>query len=135
MLPLHQSIKSPLLRQKLVCSQLNCVRRLHPTIDATPAPLVFPSFNPSVRWTLPTITSIIPVVTGIWDTILRAVPKRKTTHSRKRKRQLVGKALPDKKNLTRCEACGDWRLLHTLCGSCIKSIQKDWRNRERLEQP
>jgi ribosomal protein L32 len=51
--------------------------------------------------------------------------------NRKRKRQLVGKGLDDKTNLTRCEACGEWKLLHTLCGSCVKSIQRDWRRREQ----
>jgi len=78
---------------------------------------------------------LIPIITGIWDSILRAVPKKKTTHARKRKRQLVGKGLEDKTNLTRCEACGEWKLLHTLCGSCVKSIQRDWRRREQPGQP
>jgi large subunit ribosomal protein L32 len=81
---------------------------------------------------MPSITTLIPIITGIWDSILRAVPKKKTTHSQKRKRQLIGKALEDKKNITRCEACGDLKLLHTLCGSCVKAIQKDWRDRERM---
>jgi large subunit ribosomal protein L32 len=115
----------------------NCIRRFHfainqSAISADALPVT--QFNPSVRFTIPSITSIIPIITGIWGSILRAVPKKKTSHSKKRKRQLVGKGLKDKTNLTRCEACGDWKLLHTLCPSCVKSIQRDWRKRERLEQ-
>lgn len=127
--------KSPLLRREFTSSlHLHCIRRFHLAInDSHIRSLSIAHVFPSLRFTLPPIiTSIIPIATGIWDSILRAVPKKKTSHSKKRKRQLVGKALQDKTNLTRCESCGDWRLLHTLCASCVKSIQKDWRRREQL---
>jgi ribosomal protein L32 len=113
------------------------MRRFHlayaPTAIPTDIPLSLPSFRPFLPFTLPAFTTIIPIFTGIWDAILRAVPKKKTSHSKKRKRQLVGKALKDKQNLSRCEACGDWKMLHTLCSNCVRSIQKDWKRRERLE--
>jgi large subunit ribosomal protein L32 len=99
----------------------------------TAIPLSVPALRPFLPFTLPAITTLIPIFTGLWDAILRAVPKKKTSHSKKRKRQLVGKALKDKQNLSRCEACGDWKMLHTLCSNCVRSIQKDWRRRERLE--
>ena len=112
------------------------IRRFHlgspPIAIATAVPLSLPVFRPLLPFSLPAITTLIPIFTGIWDAILRAVPKKKTSHSKKRKRQLVGKALKDKQNLSRCEACGDWKLLHTLCSNCVRSIQKDWRRRERL---
>lgn len=122
---LHRSL---LFRSSRLVSPPYCVRRFHFAIHEQYA--ISPPF---FRFALPALTSIVPIIAGMWDSILRAVPKKKTTHSRKRKRQLVGKALEDKKNLTRCEACGDLKLLHTLCASCVKSIQKDWRKRERLE--
>jgi large subunit ribosomal protein L32 len=121
--------RSPLLRRHPIHLRQNNIRRLHLAVDAPTPPIT--RLLPSLKFVLPSITSIIPIVTGIWEAILRAVPKKKTTHSQKRKRQLVGKALQDKKNLTRCEACGDWKLLHTLCSSCVRSIQRDWRIRER----
>ena len=127
--------KSPLLRRQFASKfHPYCIRRFHLAINGSliPSPFINRIF-PSLRFTLPPIiTSIIPIATGIWDSILRAVPKKKTSHSKKRKRQLIGKALQDKTNLTRCESCGDWKLLHTLCASCVKSIQKDWRQREQL---
>src|SRR5438552_1561612 len=127
--------KFSLLRRELISTlHPHCIRRFHLAINGPLAPcLSIASHFPSLRFTLPPIiTSIVPIATGLWDSILRAVPKKKTSHSKKRKRQLVGKALEDKTNLTRCEACGDSKLLHTLCASCVKSIQKDWRRRERL---
>lgn len=129
--------KSPLLRRGFTSPlHPHCIRRLHLAINDSLTPsLSIAHFLPSLRFTLrPLITSIIPIAAGIWDSILRAVPKKKTSHSKKRKRQLIGKALQDKTNLTRCESCGDWKLLHTLCASCVKSIQKDWRRREQLEE-
>lgn len=128
--------RSPLLRREFLSILLRppCIRRYSLAFNEPSVSFPIPSLIPSLRFTLPAITSIIPIITGIWDSILLAVPKKKTSHSKKRKRQLVGKALQDKTNLTRCEACGDWKLLHTLCMSCVKSIQKDWRKRERLEE-
>jgi ribosomal protein L32 len=125
--------KSPILRTRyrILPSTPICIRQIHLAINAPPSLLPIPTFPPYLRFTIPSITTLIPIITGIWDSILRAVPKKKTTHSQKRKRQLVGKGLEDKTNLTRCEACGDWKLLHTLCGSCVKSIQRDWRRREQ----
>lgn len=126
---------SPALRREfLSILRPYCIRRCHLALnEQSILPQSIPTFIKSVQFTLPVVPSIIPIITGIWDSILRAVPKKKTSHSKKRKRQLVGKALQDKTNLTRCEACGDWKLLHTLCGSCVKNIQRDWRRRERLE--
>jgi len=127
---------SPILRTQYRTIPLTptCIRRIHLAINAPPDLLSIPAFPPSLRFAIPSITVLIPIITSIWDSILRAVPKKKTTHSRKRKRQLVGKGLDDKTNLTRCEACGEWKLLHTLCGSCVKSIQRDWRRREQQGQ-
>lgn len=127
---------SPIWRGNQIIRQ-TAIRRFHvalssPSFAFPLSPVLPPAFTLPKSFFL-AVTSIIPIFTGIWDSILRAVPKKKTTHSQKRKRQLIGKALQDKKNLTRCEACGDWKLLHTLCESCVKSIQRDWRNRERIE--
>ncbi|KAG0123280.1 WD40-repeat-containing domain protein [Tuber indicum] len=52
---------------------------------------------------------------GIWESILRAVPKKKQSHSRKRMRQLAGKALQDITALNKCPACGKVKRQNMLC--------------------
>ena len=39
--------------------------------------------------------TIPPILFGIWDSILRAVPKKKTSHRKKRQRFMAGNALKD----------------------------------------
>ncbi|OAL36915.1 hypothetical protein AYO20_03684 [Fonsecaea nubica] len=47
---------------------------------------------------IPSIATSIPgFLSDIWEGILRAVPKKKTSHMKKRHRQLAGKALKDSK--------------------------------------
>ncbi|TGZ85573.1 WD40 repeat-like protein [Ascodesmis nigricans] len=58
------------------------------------------------------LPSLLP---GIFESILRAVPKKKTSHSKKRMRQLAGKALKDVTALNRCSACGKVKRSHMLC--------------------
>ncbi|POS84014.1 WD40 repeat-like protein [Erysiphe pulchra] len=41
----------------------------------------------------------------LWESILRAVPKKKTSHSKKRSRQRAGKALKDVTALNKCSGC------------------------------
>ncbi|KAI0025930.1 putative meiotic recombination protein Ski8/Rec14 [Xylariomycetidae sp. FL0641] len=67
--------------------------------------------------------SKIPSLLGdIWEGILRAVPKSKTSHMKKRHRQYAGKALPMVTNLNKCPACGQTKKTHTLCPSCFAHI-------------
>ena len=75
------------------------------------------------------ITLNIPLnLPGIWEGILRAVPKKKPTHSKRRMRQLAGKALPTLTNLNKCPACGRIKRLHTLCEHCVASIRQMWKD-------
>ncbi len=74
----------------------------------------------------------IPSLLGnIWESILRAVPKKKQTHSRTRKRQLTGKALKDVSELVRCPACGNVKRAHILCLHCVKG-RVSWRLSHRV---
>ena len=78
------------------------------------------SVLPSASITIPTITLNIPgAISDIWEGILRAVPKKKTSHMKKRHRQLAGKALKDVKSLVRCPACGKPKKAHMLCPYCV----------------
>ena len=70
--------------------------------------------------TLPAITINVPdLVSDIWEGLLRAVPKKKTSHMKKRHRQLAGKALKDVKAVNSCPGCGRPKKAHTLCPYCV----------------
>ena len=75
-------------------------------------PLVLPA---AVRLGLPSLGSI-------WESILRAVPKKKTSHRKKRQRFLAGKALKDVTELNRCSACGNVKKAHVLCPFCVRGM-------------
>ncbi|KAI0799358.1 hypothetical protein GGR55DRAFT_683966 [Xylaria sp. FL0064] len=82
----------------------------------------FPSI-PALAIAIPSAISNIPSLLGdIWEGILRAVPKKKTSHMKKRHRQMAGKALKDVTNLNKCPACGGTKKMHTLCPSCTSRI-------------
>jgi large subunit ribosomal protein L32 len=83
-----------------------------------------------LRLFLPTITipltisiNIPSLSPGIFESILRAVPKKKQSHSRKRMRQLAGKALEDVTALNRCSGCGQQKRSHLLCDHCVQQIK------------
>jgi large subunit ribosomal protein L32 len=69
------------------------------------------------------LPSLLP---GIFESILRAVPKKKQSHSRKRMRQLAGKALQDVTALNRCSACGRAKRSHLLCEHCVRDVKNMW---------
>lgn len=56
----------------------------------------------------------------LWDSILKAVPKKKTSHRKKRQRFMAGKALRDVTNLNTCSACGNVKRAHLLCPYCVQ---------------
>ncbi|OGM43783.1 hypothetical protein ABOM_006915 [Aspergillus bombycis] len=60
-------------------------------------------------------------LSDIWDSVLRAVPKKKTSHMKKRHRQMAGKALKDVKSLNTCPGCGQIKRAHVLCPHCVET--------------
>ncbi|RJE25632.1 hypothetical protein PHISCL_02025 [Aspergillus sclerotialis] len=93
------------------------------------------SRNSSVYWQafFPSITISLNVpgfLSDIWESILRAVPKKKTSHMKKRHRQMAGKALKDVKNLRTCPGCGQMKRSHVLCPYCVQDIKKQWKATE-----
>lgn len=70
---------------------------------------------------LPLIPSI-PSVSDIWEGILKAVPKKKTSHRKKRQRFMAGKGLKDLTSLNRCAACGRVKRAHILCTYCVAGM-------------
>ncbi|KAJ5936975.1 54S ribosomal protein L32 [Penicillium verhagenii] len=77
---------------------------------------------PSISITIP------PLLSDLWDSVLRAVPKKKTSHMKKRHRQMAGKALKDVQSLNKCPGCGQIKRAHLLCPTCVKDIQQSWRS-------
>lgn len=76
----------------------------------------------SLAIAIPAAVQTIPGLLGdIWEGILRAVPKSKTSHMKKRHRLLAGKALKDVTALGKCPACGHTKKMHTLCPHCMGS--------------
>ncbi|EPX71193.1 ribosomal protein subunit L32 [Schizosaccharomyces octosporus yFS286] len=66
----------------------------------------------------------------LWNSILLAVPKKKTSYSKKRSRFLAGKALKDKTNLNRCPVCHSFKLTHHMCPSCYKGLRQEWKSQD-----
>jgi large subunit ribosomal protein L32 len=60
-----------------------------------------------------------PSLTDIWDGILNAVPKKKTSYRKKRQRFMAGKGLQDVTALNKCSACGRVKRAHILCPYCV----------------
>lgn len=71
---------------------------------------------------VPLGTTLGGICSDIWDSLLRAVPKKKTSHQKSRSRRMAGKALKDITHLNRCSACGRVKRMHILCPYCVQSM-------------
>ncbi|CZR59691.1 related to ribosomal protein YmL32 precursor (mitochondrial) [Phialocephala subalpina] len=69
-------------------------------------------------------------IEGLWESILKAVPKKKTSHSKKRSRLLAGKAMKDVTALNKCSACGHIKRAHLLCPYCVAEIKEMFKGRD-----
>lgn len=78
------------------------------------------SFRPTIALPFALYSSLSSIWSQLWDSILRAVPKKKTSHRKKRQRFLAGKALKDVTNLNTCSACGNVKRAHLLCPYCVE---------------
>ncbi|ORY03925.1 hypothetical protein BCR34DRAFT_605041 [Clohesyomyces aquaticus] len=65
----------------------------------------------------------IPSIADIWEGILKAVPKKKTSHRKTRQRFLAGKGLKNLTALGTCSACGRVKRNHFLCPYCVHAIK------------
>lgn len=59
----------------------------------------------------------------IWDGYLWAVPKKRTSHSKKRMR-MAHKYLKPKHHYQTCPHCQNLKLQHMLCGHCFRETMK-----------
>ncbi|CDR45697.1 CYFA0S19e01948g1_1 [Cyberlindnera fabianii] len=67
--------------------------------------------------------------------LLKAVPKKKVSHQRKRTKQLKStlKQLPILHHLNRCPSCGHTKRANTLCMHCVSQIKNVWKEDLRLK--
>ncbi|KAI8816445.1 uncharacterized protein EV422DRAFT_546027 [Fimicolochytrium jonesii] len=74
--------------------------------------------------TSPTLTSLTGAALGWLSGMLWAVPKKKTTHRKKRMR-MATKWLKPLRNISSCPFCGQPTLIHHLCRTCTKEVLKE----------
>ncbi|KAJ1900751.1 hypothetical protein LPJ66_001263 [Kickxella alabastrina] len=67
------------------------------------------------------------------EMILRAVPKQRTSHSKKRKR-MAGKGLKNRYDLVPCSGCGRPKLAAHICLSCYHDIKQKLKGMKRAEE-
>ena len=66
----------------------------------------------------------VPAPGSLWDALLLwAVPKKRTSHSKKRMR-MTHKYLRPKRHYQTCPKCGQFKLQHMLCGHCFRETMK-----------
>jgi large subunit ribosomal protein L32 len=76
--------------------------------------------TPFAAFTIPSLTiPSIPTLGEIWEGILRAVPKKKTSYRKKRQRFMAGKGIKELTSLSKCSACGRVKRAHILCPYCV----------------
>ncbi|KIL70793.1 hypothetical protein M378DRAFT_66559 [Amanita muscaria Koide BX008] len=77
-------------------------------------------------WSIPSLQSLL----DLFPPFLLAVPKKKTSHSRKAMRS-ANKGLKDKENIVNCPGCGSPKLAHHLCSNCYASLSRTWKAQKR----
>ena len=106
-------LRLPTSRQSLLVPRLSSFLKYSITVPSVPA----------ICLSLPRLFPYI------FESILRAVPKKKQSHSRRRMRQMAGKALMDVVALGRCSGCGREKRSHVLCPFCVKDIRDMWQKK------
>ncbi|KIJ45296.1 hypothetical protein M422DRAFT_207683 [Sphaerobolus stellatus SS14] len=94
---------------------------------------LIPTLQPYLAWASPILA--LPALRSLWELFppfLLAVPKKKTSHSRKAMRS-ANKGLKDKLNIVNCPGCGNAKLAHHLCSTCYSEISRGWKAEKRKE--
>ncbi|EPT04292.1 hypothetical protein FOMPIDRAFT_1114098 [Fomitopsis schrenkii] len=81
---------------------------------------------PAFEWRLPSLATVLE----LFPPFLLAVPKKKTSHSRKAMRS-ANKGLKDKRNIVHCPGCGSPKLAHNICPECYSSLRRAWKSESK----
>ncbi|CCK71903.1 mitochondrial 54S ribosomal protein bL32m KNAG_0I01120 [Huiozyma naganishii CBS 8797] len=90
----------------------------------------------SVAARLTTGLSVLTRVRVGWSGWLLASPKKKTSHMKRRMRQLgphATRSTAPLHSLGRCPSCGHIKRQHTLCMYCVGEIKHLWKTRGAVE--
>lgn len=99
---------------------------LYPLVASSPlrttleSPVVRRIYLPAGLPVLSSLITLPSLLSDVWEGLLRAVPKKKTSYSKTRSRQLAGKALKDVTALNKCSGCGRVKRMHLLCPYCVQ---------------
>ncbi|KAF9481393.1 hypothetical protein BDN70DRAFT_876359 [Pholiota conissans] len=99
---------------------------LRPALSSSPWPPVASLALPALSWSMPSLQSLL----DLFPPFLLAVPKSKTSHSRKAMRA-ANKGLKDKQNITNCPGCGGVKLAHHICPNCYSAVNRQWKAKNR----
>lgn len=80
--------------------------------------------TPFAALAIPLSLPSLPSLSDIWEGVLKAVPKKKTSYMKKRTRFMAGKGLKDLTNLNKCSACGRVKRSHFLCPYCVDGTSR-----------
>ncbi|KAJ7706134.1 ribosomal L32p protein family-domain-containing protein [Mycena rosella] len=107
-------------------------RTTRPASLATPfAFAAVPAFLAASRtWAFPSLQSLLE----LFPPFVLAVPKSKTSHSRKSMRE-ANKGLKDKQNIVNCPGCGAPKLAHNLCSNCYSFLTRMWKQTQQKSNP
>jgi len=117
--PLRTAATGSLL-PRLLPSTMFWATRMQLYVRQFALPFALPAV-PVAGWQIGLPGSVKELLQDIWEGILKAVPKKKTSHMKKRHRQMAGKALKDVTSLCKCPACGELKRMHYLCPHCANS--------------
>lgn len=78
------------------------------------------------------ITNLSSFISTLWESVLKAAPKKKQSYARKRDRQLANKGLKDITNVMPCPSCGRPKRAHALCEHCV-ARESDFAREEKRQ--
>lgn len=126
--PAHRIASPPAFAMALARPLPPLWQTLLPALNGPARPLVtLPLLQrlaqtPFAALTIPLSLPSIPSLSDIWEGVLKAVPKKKTSYMKKRTRFMAGKGLKDLTNLNKCSACGRVKRAHFLCPYCVDGM-------------
>lgn len=94
--------------------------RIRSTLTESPSLTFLPALS-----LFPDVGSLLR---DIWESVLRAVPKQRTSHSKSRHRRMAGKALKDLIAVVKCPSCGRPKRSHYLCPYCVHATKMYWKS-------
>ncbi|CAG8452616.1 270_t:CDS:1 [Ambispora gerdemannii] len=81
-----------------------------------------------------TITINTGILGQLFGPFLWAVPKQRTSHSKKRIRSMANSSLKDISNIGACQACGRHKLTHHFCSFCYADFRRRAKKERQMAQ-